>query len=228
MKPRSSSGHPTRFTFVGDLLRALGGVSPERVRMRPAPGTANLRDLIHLQKKEGLVLELVDGTLVAKTVGFIKSYVAARLAASIGSLVEAKQLGVVAGASGVMKLMPRLARGPDVSFVSWDQLPGHHVPRDPVPGLHPDLAVEVLSKGNTRGEMTRKRKEYFLAGTRLVWQVNPRKRTVDVYAAPDQFTTLTAADTLDGGDVLPGFTLPVKALFVHLPPAAPKRGKRRR
>jgi Uma2 family endonuclease len=228
MKPRGRCGYSPRFTFAGDVLGALGGISPGRVRMRPTPGTARLRDLVRIQKKEGLVLELVDGTLVAKTIGFTKSCVADRLAASIGTVVEANDLGVITGASGVMKLMPGLARGPDVSFVSWDQLPGHHVPRDPVPGLYPDLAVEVLSKGNTRGEMARKRKEYFLAGTRLVWQVNPGKRTVDVYTAPDELTTLTEADTLDGGDVLPGFTLAVKALFVNLPPATPKKGKRRR
>jgi Uma2 family endonuclease len=74
--------------------------------------------------------------------------------------------------------------------------------------------------------MARKRKEYFLAGTRLVWQVNPRKRTVDVYTAPDEFTTLAESETLDGADVLPGFSLPVRALFVNLPPATRKRKSR--
>jgi Uma2 family endonuclease len=126
-----------------------------------------------------------------------------------------------------MKLMPGLARGPDVSFVRWDELPGRHLPSAAVPALYPDLAAEVMRKDHTRAEMARKRKEYFLAGTRLVWQVNPRNRTVDVYTAPDRFTTLAEADTLDGGDVLPGLTLPVRALFVNLPPAAPKKGKRR-
>ncbi|HJZ90009.1 MAG TPA: hypothetical protein VKE40_04005, partial [Gemmataceae bacterium] len=64
---------------------------------------------------------------------------------------------------------------------------------------------------------------------RLIWQVNPRKWTVDVYTAPDQFTTFAESDTLDGEDVLPGFTLPVRAIFVNVPPAAAKRkGKRRR
>lgn len=216
------------FTYMDELLRNLGGIPPARVRLKPAPGTATLRDLIRLQKKDGRIYELVDGTLVAKPVAFAESNIAVNLTVPLGHFVASNHLGVVTGEQGLMKLMPGLARGPDVSFVSWDQLPGHHVPRDPVPGLYPDLAVEVLSKGNTRGEMARKRKEYFLAGTRLVWQVNPRKRTVDVYSAPDEFTTLTEADTLDGGDVLPGFTIPVKSLFVNLPPAAPKKGKRRR
>jgi Uma2 family endonuclease len=142
--------------------------------------------------------------------------------------VTANDLGVVTAEQGLMKLMPGLARGPDVSFVSWAQLPDRQFPRDAVPGLFPDLAIEVLSKGNTRREMARKRKEYFLAGTRLVWQVNPRKRTVDVYTAPDQSTTFTESDTLDGGDVLPGFTLAVRAVFMNVPPAVPKRKKKRR
>ena len=68
-----------------------------------------------------------------------------------------------------LKLMPRLVRIPDVSFISWDQLPAHEYPNDPIPELHPDIAVEVLSEGNTEEEMRRKVKEYFFAGTRLVW-----------------------------------------------------------
>ncbi|HKB03184.1 MAG TPA: Uma2 family endonuclease [Gemmataceae bacterium] len=221
------NGSPT-FTYVDELLRQLGGIPASRVRLTPAPGTATLRDLIRFQKKDGRIYELVDGTLVAKPVAFSESNIALILGTALQNFLAETDLGVATGEQGLMRLMPGLARGPDVSFVSWDQLPGHHVPREPVPGLYPDLAVEVLSKGNTRGEMARKRKEYFLAGTRLVWQVNPRKRTVEVYTAPDRFTALTQADTLDGGEVLPGFTLSVRALFVNLPPAAPKKGKRRR
>jgi Uma2 family endonuclease len=64
--------------------------------------------------------------------------------------------------------------------------------------------------------MAIKRQDYFAAGVELVWEVNPRSRTVAVYTAPAQFTTLTVADTLDGGTVLPGFTLPVRELFDEL------------
>ena len=221
-----SVGTNGRFTYLDELLRDLGGIPPSRVRATPAPGTATLRDLIRLQKKDGRIYELVDGTLVAKPVGYTESNIAILLGAALQQFLNDHDLGVITGEQGLMKLMPRLARGPDVSFVSWSQLPGRHLPTDPVPGLHPDLAVEVLSKGNTRPEMARKRKEYFLTGTRLVWQVNPRKRTVDVYTTPDEFTSLTATDTLDGGDVLPGFRLPVKALFINLPPTSKKPRRR--
>jgi Uma2 family endonuclease len=78
--------------------------------------------------------------------------------------------------------------------------------------------------------MQRKLKEYFLAGTTLVWLVDPRKRTVVVHTAPDVSRTLTEADTLDGGDVLPGLQLPVRRIFERLAPAesAPSRRARRK
>jgi Uma2 family endonuclease len=216
-----------RFTYMDELLRDLGGIPPGRVRMRPAPGTATLRDLIRLQKQDGRVYELVDGTLVAKPVAFDESTLALRLGGILERFVTENDLGLAAGEQGLMRLMPGLARAPDVSFISWAQIPDRQSRRAPVPDLYPDLAVEILSKSNTRREMARKRKEYFLAGTRLVWLVNPRTRTVDVYTAPDEFATLTESDALDGGDVLPGFTLPVRAIFVNQPPAGPKRKKRR-
>jgi Uma2 family endonuclease len=64
--------------------------------------------------------------------------------------------------------------------------------------------------------MARKRQEYFRAGVHLVWQVDPRTRTVEVFTTPDQSTVLHAAHTLDGGTVLPGFTLPLQELFSEL------------
>ena len=82
--------------------------------------------------------------------------------------------------------------------------------------LAPDLAVEVLSESNTPAEMARKRQEYFTAGVRLVWFVDPDARTEEVYTAPDQSTVVNEEGTLDGGAVLPGFTLPLRDLFPEL------------
>ena len=96
------------------------------------------------------------------------------------------------------------------------------MPTEPVPDLAPDLAVEVLSAGNTPGEMARKRQEYFAAGVHFVWQVDPDTRTVEVFTAPDQSTVLHEAQTLAGGTVLPGFTLPLQELFGELD----RRGER--
>ena len=79
-----------------------------------------------------------------------------------------------------------------------------------------ELAVEILSPSNRPGEMARKRREYFAAGTRLVWQIDPRKRTAQAFTAPRVSTRLDESQTLDGGDVLPGFTLPLRDLFARL------------
>src|SRR5262249_41032220 len=84
---------------------------------------------------------------------------------------------------------------------------------DRVPAVVPDLAVEVLSESNTRAEMARKREEYFRAGVQLVWEVDPDVRTVTIYSAPNSFAGLDESQTLDGGTVLPGFTLPIRRWF---------------
>jgi Uma2 family endonuclease len=90
------------------------------------------------------------------------------------------------------------------------------VPTEPIPDVAPDLAVEVLSAGNTAREMARKRQDYFAAGVQVVWEVNPGTRTVEVFTTPDHSTVLHEAQTLEGGMVLPGFTLPLQELFGEL------------
>jgi Uma2 family endonuclease len=77
----------------------------------------------------------------------------------------------------------------------------------------PDLAVEVTSPSNTKREMAEKAKEYFAAGARLVWIVNPKLKTVTVYRSLSDIITLTEKDTLDGGEVIPGFQYAVTELF---------------
>ena len=216
-----------RFQFMSDLLNHLGGIPASRVRLRPAPGTATVRDLIQVWESEGRMCELVDGTLVAKPMAFDESNIAGLIHTALNNYLSKHPVGMTVGEQGMMRLMPGLVRAPDVSFIGWEQIPDRAARRGPVPDLYPDLAVEILSKGNTRREMARKRKEYFLAGTRLVWQVYPRTRSVEVYTAPDVHTARTEADTLDGGDVLPGFALPVRALFVNQPPAKSGRKKKR-
>ena len=139
--------------------------------------------------------------------GFEESRLAVRLGSLFGAYVDQKDMGICVGADGMMRIGPGLVRIPDVSFIAWDTLPNRESPRDPVPDLAPDLAVEVLSEGNTRAEMTRKVREYFEAGVRLVWLIDHRKRTARVYSAPHRSVLVRANQTLDGGDVLPGFTL---------------------
>jgi len=198
---------------VSDLLHHLGDIPAERVRLQPAPGTATENDVVAVNERENRLCELVDGILVEKTMGYYESYIAATLIRLLGNFVVEHDLGVVAGADGMMRLAPGLVRIPDVSFVAWEKLPGHRLPRQAIPDLIPDLAVEVLSEGNTPREMARKLDEYFLLGVRLVWLVNPMTETAEVYTARHQSTVLEKTATLDGGALLPGFTLPLSTLF---------------
>ena len=132
--------------------------------------------------------------------------------------VRPRKLGIVTGADGAVRLFGGLVRIPDVAFASWDRFPGRKRPKVAVPELAPDLVVEVLSKGNTRAEMRRKLGEYFSAGVRLVWLVDPRKRTVRVYTSVEHSVLLKEGQSLDGGDVLPGFVLALEELFAEQEP----------
>jgi Uma2 family endonuclease len=148
--------------------------------------------------------------------GFRESLLAGALIEVLRDFVKPRRLGVVTGEAGMVRLASGLVRIPDVAFVSWERLPGRRIPREPIPNLSPDLIVEVLSVSNTSEEMARKRQEYFAAGVRLVWIVDPEARTLAVYTEPAQSTVLQEDQTLEGGLVLPGFTLPLRALFAEL------------
>lgn len=211
----------------GELLHALGDIPPSRVRLNPPPGQATEADLLRLNDRKESLYELVEGTLVEKAMGYAEGHLATRLSYFLLSFVLPRDLGDVTGGDTTHRLMAGLVRLPDVSFTSWDRLPGRRVPLDKaIPDVAPNLAVEILSRKNTRAEITRKLKEYFLAGTLLAWVIDPRKRTVHVYTAPDHFKILTADHSLDGRDVLPGFALPLRELFAMLGPPAKKPRRR--
>ena len=169
---------------LADLLEQLGAIAPARVRFRPAPGTATEEDVLAIRNSpERRLCELVDGVLVEKAMGLRESFLAIALASILRGFVRPRNLGLVTGADGTMRLVSGLVRIPDVAFISWNRLPNRRVPTEPIPDLAPDLAVEVLSAGNTPGEMARKRQDYFAAGVQVVWQVDPNTRTVEVFTA---------------------------------------------
>ncbi len=198
---------------IADLLRDLGDISPKRIRLKPAPGRGTVQDVVRIEAREDRLCELIDGVLVEKVMGAKESFLACLLIQVLRNYVDRNPLGVVLGEAGMLQLRPRLVRIPDVSFISWNQMPSGEFPSEPVPNLFPDLAVEVLSRGNTRGEMNLKVSEYFAAGTRLVWIIDPDTHTAEVYTTPGECRRLKATQSLDGGEVLPGFKLPLKELF---------------
>ena len=214
--PPSAASAPTvRFPTAVEWLDALGNVPPHRIVCDPMPGTATEADVLRwVDGDDKKLVELIDGTLVAKPMGFAGSEIAIQIAFLIKGHVQPRRLGRVAGADGTVRLRPRRVRIPDVGFYAYASLPGGVMPAGPMPDVAPDLAVEVLSASNTRREMQIKRADYFAAGTRLVWEVDPPARAVDVYTTADgPPVRLTDADTISAEIVLPGFAVPVAELF---------------
>ena len=220
--PRSllrSSPLPNTAT-IGDLLKRLGNIPAERVRLNPTPGTATEKDVLDVLDRENRPCELVEGTLVAKAVGYEESELALLIGTFLNNYVRPRKLGIVTGADGTIRLFPGLVRIPDVAFESWGCFPDRRRPKTRIPRLAPDLVVEILSKGNTKPEMAKKLGEYFGAGVRVVWLVDHRKRTVRVHTAVDESVLIKQGQALDGGAVLHGFMLRLDELFVNDEPPA--------
>ena len=208
-----------------EKLTELGDIPPARVRQHPAPGTATEADVLEVQATEGKLCELVDRTLVEKAIGYAESVLALVFAHLIRNYLVTNPLGIVAGADGTIRILGDTVRIPDVSFVSWERLPGRQLPTEPIPALVPDLVIEVLSPTNTKQEMSRKRREYFHAGVRLVWMVDPRDTSIAVYTSPTDFQVLRDGDQITGGIVLPGFTADITAIFDELQRQGPQAGE---
>ena len=210
----------TEPTYFADLHERLGGVPLTRIRMKPPPGTATEEDLLRLH---GPACELIDGVLVEKPMGALESLLAMYIVGLMRSQVEAGDLGVVLGEAGFIRLGEDHVRAPDVTFVPWAEFPNGEVPEDEAFwSVAPGLIVEVLSPGNTKAEIDRKLGEFFAAGCKLAWVIDPRSRTAKVYTSAKKFKELDESGTLDGGKVLPGFKLKLADLF-----ASTKRRKRK-
>ena len=226
--PYGVDGQPVRPSFVDgltteEITELLGPMPAWRVRNWPPPGTATFADAVACVDR-GELVELIDGILLEKDVGFRESEIALNVSTAAKIFFRKHNLGRVGGADGFLRLRPDQTRGPDTSILCWDRLPGGVMPTDPVPAVPPTIAVEILSASNTRQEMDRKLRDYFGAGTLRAWYVDPDRRTVRVYTSPTDYTTLSesAGDVLTGEDVLPGFELPLTELFtLPEPPGSP-------
>ena len=204
---------------LADAAARFGPMPLRRIRTEPPPGSATEDDLVRINEHGERLCELIDGVLLEKTVGNYESWLAGQVFELLNSYVKCHRLGVVLLPDGMYRLRPGLVRLPDVSFVSWDRLPGKTIPDAAVWEVVPDLAVEVISRGNTREEMDRKLRDYFEAGVRLVWYVLPHAHQVRVYTAVDQWSDRGKGDTLQGEPVLPGLAIDIDELFTR--PTAP-------
>ncbi len=201
---------------LGLIFERLGGIAPSRVLLLKPIRPATENDLIAINGLKKSIFEMVDGFLVEKAMGYTESDLTLVLAGYLRAFVIPRNLGLVSGADGMMRLLAGQVRVPDLAFASWERIPGRRRPIGPIANFAPDLAIEVLSQSNIRAEMVRKRQDYFGAGVRTVWEVDSVARTVLVYDAVETFRTLSSGEILDGGTVLPGFQLPLADLFGEL------------
>ena len=140
--------------------------------------------------------------------------VSMRIGASLNAYVRAHSLGeVFAAETGfVLRREPDTVRAPDAAFVSTERLSTGELP----PGyleMVPDLAVEVVSPSDSEREVREMVADWMRAGVRLLWAIDPATRSVTVYRSTDDFSVLSEDDTLDGGQVIPGFSADIKDLF---------------
>lgn len=182
---------------------------------RAGDGNISIEEFARLPEEDAYRVELVRGQLVREPrPAPLHGRVLSRLTRLLASHVEDAGLGeVLVDVGFVLSTEEKTVRGPDLAFVSHDRLPEDAYEEQGFWRFPPDLAIEVVSPSNTASEMQQKVLEYLDAGARLVWVVHPRGRRVTVHRPSGEARVLGADDELDGGDVVPGFRVPVSELF---------------
>jgi Uma2 family endonuclease len=207
----------TKFTYntLADVFTAAREVPLDRIRMHPPPGSATERDLIEWNDQKRGLCELIKGILVEKTAGLYESVIAGHVVTKLNVYLRDKNLGIVLGAGGPLRISPGQIRLPDASYLSWEQFPNGRMPTNAVWTLHPDLAVEVLSPSNSEKEITLKIDEYFAVGAKLVWIIDPVTQTAKAYRSTSDVRTVTRDESLSGESLLPGLSIPLAKILTH-------------
>ncbi len=190
---------------------------PENIsRARKPISTINTEPMAERQLKidEDGLYELIDGELVEKAnVGFRAGSTASIITASLHNFVSKNKLGVVASEVSFrcFPAKPDQVRRPNISFIAVARLA--HIPDEGHVPVIPDLAVDIISRGDLVYELDAKLLDYRHAKVPLVWVVNPKAKTVQVYHHGKPKLRLQASDELTGEDVLPGLAVQVAELF---------------
>jgi Uma2 family endonuclease len=172
-------------------------------------------ELLALPTGKGKRYELVAGELrVMSPSGWRHGEVADNVAFVLGSFIRAHGLGRGFGAETgfLLKRNPDTVRAPDFAFIAKEHLPTTKPKEAFWPGA-PDLAVEVLSPGDTTGEVDEKIEEWLAAGCTAVWVVDPKLQTVTIYHSRTNVVVKTAGETLQGDPVMPGFSCAIDEFF---------------
>lgn len=197
-----------------DLANRFGEIPLGRICQDPPPGEATEADLLYYSERRDRLFELVDGTLIEKTMGNFESIIANYIGTALGVYLQTHRIGVVMPADGQLKLKQDTIRVPDVCFITRERAKQSNFLQTPIASLSPNLAVEVISKSNSKREMSDKLAEYFASGTEEVWYVYPEQRELHQYTAVNVWQVLKETDTLTSPQLLPDFVLPIASIFV--------------
>ena len=205
---------PSEWTLA-DFLTQIGGIPPERIRMFPPPGTATENNILTAEGHTGRVCELIDGVLVEKTMGYLESLLAGIIVHEIWSFLQTHDLGVVLGADGTLRILPRRSHARRVLYLLGAVSGPAASPRaDSRPG--PRSGRRSHFRGEHRGgdaaEISRLFRRRRAAGV-VHRSSQPHGQS---YTAADRCVELVESQSLSGGDVLPGFELSLGSLFAKI------------
>jgi Uma2 family endonuclease len=158
--------------------------------------------------------ELVEGRVVRMSPpGTRHGALTTRIASLLHQHVDAHHLGTVLTPAGFwLARDPDTVREPDVAFISAERVALSGIPDGFWPGP-PDLAVEIRSPDDRLSEIAAKVRDYLARGVRLVWVVDPKKKTVTVHRSKSQPVILEIDDEIDAAEVVPGFACAVRRFF---------------
>ena len=197
------------------MSTASASVSVESTTIDTGNGAVAPQKTLSTSIPDDMLYEVVDGKIVEKIVGVYEVEIATFLIEFLGPCVRAHRLGRVLGEM-IFRIdqAKDLQRRPDVAFISHARWPVQRkAPKVAVWDMVPDLAIEVVSPSNTANHVHEKIHEYFEAGVNRVWVIYPGQKEIYVYASPARIQVLQLGEELDGGDLIPGFRLPLAALF---------------